>query len=99
MTDPAKLRVHDPELCEGRPCSIHNPSDHHMKTWPLNWRGDRRLMERICPHGVGHPDPDHIAFARSVPFTQGRYDPNGTHGCDGCCDPSGDMRRRLQEPV
>lgn len=29
-------------------------------------------MERICPHGVGHPDPDDT-------------NPDTVHGCDGCC--------------
>jgi hypothetical protein len=31
-------------------------------------------MERICSHGVGHPDPDEINTDK-------------THGCDGCCTP------------
>ena len=66
------LRVHDSANCEGRACCIHHPSGHHMVTWPQNWRADRRLMERICPHGVGHPDPDDL-------------NPDSTHGCDGCC--------------
>lgn len=64
--------VHDPIGCEGRPCVIHHPSDHHMRSWPLHWRDDRYLMERICEHGVGHPDPDD-------------RNTDGIHGCDGCC--------------
>ena len=64
--------VHPAERCEGQPCVIHHPSDHHMRDWPLNWRQDRGLMERICPHGVGHPDPDDV-------------NPDTVHGCDGCC--------------
>lgn len=66
-------QVHAATECEWRGCCIHHPSDHHMKDWPLNWRDDRRMMERICPHGVGHPDPDGISASGSV------------HGCDGCC--------------
>lgn len=66
------LQVHDPANCEGQACTIHHPSDHHMVTWPQNWRGDRGLMERLCPHGVGHPDPDDLSA-------------DGIHGCDGCC--------------
>jgi hypothetical protein len=38
-------------------------------------------MERICSHGVGHPDPDDIAFK----FENGLDDAMGVHGCDGCC--------------
>lgn len=55
------------------PCPIHAPSDHHMLSWPQHWRGDRRIIERICEHGVGHTDPDEQGF--------------GGHGCDGCCVP------------
>ena len=62
------LRVHPHSKCEGRdiPCCIHAPSDHHMRSWPLNWRGDTQVMERLCPHGIGHPDPDHMAYVRSL---------------------------------
>lgn len=68
------VRVHSREKCAGTPCCIHNPSDHHMKDWPQLWRDDRKMMERTCPHGVGHPDPDD---------TKKYVD----HGCDGCCMP------------
>ena len=64
--------VHSKTKCAGEYCCIHNPSDHHMVEWEQNWRPDRRMMERICAHGVGHPDPDD-------PTT------DKTHGCDGCC--------------
>lgn len=67
--------IHSIEVCRPGPCTIHNPSDHHMRDWPTHWREDRRIMERICPHGVGHPDPDGL-----VPPGDDR-----THGCDGCC--------------
>ena len=62
------LRVHARAKCEGRgiPCCIHDPSDHHMREWPMNWRGDTGVMERFCPHGTGHPDPDHMAFVKSL---------------------------------
>lgn len=73
--------IHPPGKCAGQACMIHNPSDHHMRGWPLNWRDDKRVMERICPHGVGHPDPDSAAFLASV-GEQGRT----LHGCDGCCE-------------
>ncbi len=81
--------VHDPALCAGRACVIHAPSDHHMRSWPTNFRVGGVFdikgphMERICPHGVGHPDPDDLAFWRS----QGEE--YGVHGCDGCCTVGG----------
>jgi hypothetical protein len=37
-------------------------------------------MERVCTHGIGHPDPDHIAF---LPKDKRRWE--SVHGCDGCC--------------
>ena len=75
------ILVHSKEVCEGRYCCIHNPSDHHMKDWPIHWRSDRRIMERICPHGVGHPDPDDAAYRHTM------GDDDNMHGCDGCCVP------------
>ncbi len=73
------VNVHSPKRCRGRHCVLHDPSDHHMRSWPLVWRNDRGFMERQCPHGIGHPDPDSAAFQRSV------GNPIGVHGCDGCC--------------
>lgn len=80
------LRTHGVNQCagplaeNGRPvCCIHNPSDHHMLTWPQNWRGDKGIMERLCPHGVGHPDPDDLKIRTREGW--------GVHGCDGCCAP------------
>lgn len=72
--DNGAFLVHSPLNCAGEICSIHNPSDHHMRDWPQLWRPDRRITERICPHGIGHPDPDCI------------YVMDGVHGCDGCCE-------------
>lgn len=55
--------MHALERCEGTFCPFHNPSDHHMKTWPLHVRYDRYgLTERVCSHGIGHPDPDSVAW-------------------------------------
>lgn len=64
--------VHDESLCNGRPCPIHNKTNHVMRSFRQHWRYDKKFMERICPHEIGHPDPDD-------PFAE------PTHGCDGCC--------------
>jgi hypothetical protein len=80
---------HGPRFCEGQDCPIHHPSQHHMRDWPLNWRGDRQLAERICPHGIGHPDPDHMDRVHRL-LDEGVHlgvDPDAVHGCDGCCAP------------
>jgi len=67
---------HDELSCRGEYCTLHNRSDHHMRGMKQNWRGDLGYIERICTHGIGHPDPDEIF-------------PDAVHGCDGCCMPSG----------
>lgn len=72
--------VHPMDDCAGRPCVIHNPTDHHMRGWRLRWRNDRKIFERICSHGVGHPDPDQFDYWREVD-----REFEGAHGCDGCC--------------
>lgn len=69
-------RVHLPDACAGEHCVIHKPSNHSMRKFPTHWRADRGIMERICDHGVGHPDPD-------SPWPRGHH--NWIHGCDGCC--------------
>jgi hypothetical protein len=76
------LYIHSKEKCAGRFCTFHNSSEHHMRDWPMNVRLDKSaLVERVCPCGVGHPDPDSVAFL-------GRTDKYiGVHGCDGCCSP------------
>lgn len=69
------ILVHRRENCKGEWCVIHRPSNHVMVHMPTHWRWDRYMMERICDHGIGHPDPDDIAFTKQ----------NAVHGCDGCC--------------
>ena len=70
--------VHRPNQClNDSGCTIHTPSEHHMISWPQLWRDDRGIMERVCPHEIGHPDPDEIFLDD---FTT-------IHGCDGCCTP------------
>lgn len=72
-----KLMVHPASECAGQPCPIHNPSEHPMRDFPTHWRDDRGIMERICPHGIGHPDPDDFRIRNG--------EDKGVHGCDGCC--------------
>jgi hypothetical protein len=82
--DPDEVRTHSIDQCrDGNACAIHNPS-HHMRSWPMTLRLDKSgLVERRCEHGIGHPDPDSLAyFELMVP---GMYSHLGIHGCDGCC--------------
>jgi hypothetical protein len=50
-----------------------------MGRWPLVWRPRLGYCDRICPHDVGHPDPDDVVRAQAV----GGVDTE--HACDGCC--------------
>lgn len=72
--------IHSHLECLDRPCVIHNRTDHHMRSWPIHWRSDRSIFERICPHGIGHPDPDQFDYWRNRDAMF-----KATHGCDGCC--------------
>lgn len=82
------ILVHNRDQCAGQTCCIHNPSLHHMRFCPTNWRQDRGLMERICIHGVGHPDPDDLAFKTKFMDAK-RLHAEEVHGCceAGCCSP------------
>ena len=66
------IKVHAANSCKNQYCCIHNPSNHHMVTWPQAFVFSLRRMERLCQHNVGHPDPDEIST-------------NTEHHCDGCC--------------
>lgn len=76
-SDTILTNVHSKKACKGEYCCIHNPSNHHMADWPQVWRADRGIMERVCEHGVGHPDFDQIM----------KCDEDWIHGCDSCCTP------------
>jgi hypothetical protein len=78
--------------CYPELCALHGPSDHDMVGWPINVRVDRpfSLIERICEHGTGHPDPDSLAYVERRWVEYGRpkmAEVEGWHGCDGCCWP------------
>jgi hypothetical protein len=75
------VNVHEEKDCKGAFCCIHNPSNHKMMHWPTHWRDDRKLMERMCKHGIGHPDPDDLAYKYSL----GMDKSESIHGCCGCC--------------
>lgn len=72
------LLVHNPTACAGQNCCIHNPSNHLLQDQPLHWRG--HVMERICVHGIGHPDPDDTTHR-----VRTGQPVSGIHDCDGCC--------------
>jgi hypothetical protein len=70
--------VHDAGVCRGRACTFHNRTDHPLRQYTMNWRADRGIMERICPCGIGHPDPDQFAYWAEIDEMWQRV-----HGCCG----------------
>lgn len=77
--------THSPERCAGqKACPLHKRTNHSMRAFPQHFRWDRGLMERICPHGIGHPDPDQWDFFVAV-YGEERAHAEFIHGCDGCC--------------
>jgi len=75
------IYTHRKDDCIGDHCPIHRPSNHVLSDAPMNFRADKYgLIERLCEHGVGHPDPDSTKYMESEGF-----DGLGVHGCCGCC--------------
>ena len=78
------LNTHDADRCAGEFCPLHNPSDHPLKDADMTLRLDKGgLIERRCEHGVGHDDPDSVAWL--IANVEGSAEWAGVHGCDGCC--------------
>lgn len=84
--------IHAKRLC-APPCPFHAPSDHPLKDATMAIRYDKQaLVERICEHGVGHDDPDSVAYMQAQGHTWA-----GVHGCDGCC--GGKMPKTMEPPL
>lgn len=81
------VRTHGEARCRGRACCVHAPSGHHMRDWPLSFDMGRLAMgERECEHGYKHPDPDAVAYIRTLlPEGEGLW--WTVHTCCGCCKP------------
>lgn len=87
------VNTHPEILCQGRGCSLHHPSEHHMRNWPKDFRtrethpGDWGFFDRFCRHRKGHPDPDDVRYWREE---RGRD--ITAHECcvTKCCQPFGE---------
>lgn len=72
---------HQFDACGDGYCPFHEPSLHSMRNYPMSIVG--KLTLRHCPHGEAHPDPDSVAFLRTV---NPRMD-HGLHKCAcKCCE-------------
>jgi hypothetical protein len=101
MPDGRILKTHGEDECSGTPCVLHSPSDHPLKNAPLNWRSERAMMERICEHGIAHPDPDDRAhWERRLggdPASREFIEARAQHTCDGCCSGTYGQPNELQK--
>lgn len=86
------LQTHERTQCIGTWCAVHQPMPGPWADWPRSWRTDRAIMERTCPHGVGHP----VAEMYEHSVAQGRaYDL--VHGCCADCICSPRLAKRTME--
>lgn len=81
--DGVNVLTHVVERCQGRNCVVHNPSDHHMRGWPKRFHQPSQQTSRVCKHGLGHPDPDDVAYWQQIAHRR----ISTKHECDGCCTP------------
>jgi hypothetical protein len=72
------MTTHLPMHCRFRWCVIHHPMPGVWDEWPTHWRDDRRIMERICPCGVGHPAAEEYLFHSTAALV---HDCCGRHAC------------------
>lgn len=81
-----RLQTHHPAQCEDRLCDVHNRrGPEPWASWPLNWRGDRGMIEVIDPEsGIGHPTRAQRDYWQAT-LSERDADAEMTHGCDGGC--------------
>lgn len=75
------------ESCHKYGCTLHAPTDHHMRGMPTIWLYAKG-MGRICEHNITHPDPDHVRYVARV---EGEASVKKLlkHKCCGCCKVDG----------
>jgi hypothetical protein len=87
LHDGRLMTVHAIGTCSGPYCCVHNPSDHPLRNLPLYWVPFGAVMERVCAHGIRHPDPDDVAHWRRL-YGDRAADARAAHCCDTdrCCE-------------
>lgn len=80
--------THPDDICArhmGGPenCVIHNPSTNYPLSDAPKILRESGLVEDLCPHGIGHPNMDALAYFEWIGISG-----LGIHGCDGCCNNS-----------
>lgn len=52
------LKHHEANVCQNQKCPLHNPSDHALREFPLDYNYEWGVMERILDSGEHVIDPD-----------------------------------------
>lgn len=82
LGDGYRLNTHAPDECSGALCDIHNRPGPY---WPLNWRGDRGMMEVLDPiDGIGHPTRAQRDYWYAT-LSERDAEAQMVHGCNGAC--------------
>lgn len=85
LPDGTLLVTHPEHACRGTHCCVHNPSDHPLRDAPLVWLPRLRSLDRICTHGIRHPDRDDFAYKASQRLSPLLLALLSAHDCDDCC--------------
>lgn len=73
------LNHHRADQCHSQWCALHNPKPGPWSAWPRWWVGALERLDRICPHGVGHPVVESADWLRAHGKAHLLV-----HDCDGC---------------
>lgn len=84
--------IHSINLCASYACSIHHPSQHLMVGMLQVYDFDKKLMQRVCNHGVKHPDPDDRALHLR---SKDGFDLSHTCCSKHCCQPPVISERKM----
>lgn len=77
--------VHSQMACAYRHCAIHGTASiHPLSMEPLIWDDDYQTVQRLCAHGIKHPDKDNVDYFEEI----GGF-PYVHNQCDGCCTEEG----------
>lgn len=74
------LTHHNASVCAGERCPLHNPSDHSLRDYPLDWDARGGVMVRVLPDGGTEIDPDEYRLRGP------KYLYRNAAKCKGCLD-------------
>lgn len=71
------INHHRRDECGGA-CCFHGTTIYESCRMPRSWRNDKRIIEHLCPCGIGHPCAAALDY-----MSKERGDEQGVHGCCG----------------